>query len=578
MALCLFGTASAAALNMTAGHTSTVTPDHSDDAVAACYRRMDVVIAKCRPDDSLDFRAYDNVTEQWTLHPGLNCCCGGEGAETVPGPDPFPSGTSDPTHPWIPKQKITLDACRQGCSSDPLCTGIVTGKYEPPQPPPPPVTPDHCIGAPTQCSAEICDLQPGQISRLEPGTYYHNKQIFLPTGSAIIGAGINVTHIVACGPPLPSRCNLTERRGFLMGDDTYVGNFTFAGRESRRGGCSLGAGLIETPGCMGDYCYIPGKNTTGGRWGPGGDPSAHGDPLCNPPGRDMNQCVGITNATAEYIHLMPWTMDHVGWFPSTVPWGEDQMSGSKNITLRNLTTWGTWADGINFHGGHKNALVEDCEISYTGDDLYAVWPQATFRPGFNNTHDPRDCSDNIIFRNNIGRAPRNGFAGPDYFCSGGCKKWSGDPTGGSKSGIHKGIIQSTGTCFSLWGAGSNMAIIDNHCEETDVSVGFHPSYTNTRNLQMWCNAIAVDGNTYSNGGSCNTTGCQPNDDKTVCKTAGSWPTDGNGTHGPGTDGPGTIGEDLGCNRSALPSGYRQGLWSGFPSVAFPEAAAPSKFS
>ena len=25
--------------------------------------------------------------------------------------------------------------------------------------------------------------------------------------------------------------------------------------------------------------------------------------------------------------------------------------------------------------GHKNALVEDCEISYTGDDLYAVWPQ-----------------------------------------------------------------------------------------------------------------------------------------------------------------------------------------------------------
>ena len=284
----------------------------------------------------------------------------------------------------------------------------------------------------------------------------------------------------------------------------------------------------------------------------------------------MEQCVGITNATAEYIHLMPWTMDHVGWFPSTVPWGEDQTSGSKNITLRNLTTWGTWADGINFHGGHKNALVEDCEISYTGDDLYAVWPQATFRPGFNTTHDPRDCSDNIIFRNNIGRAPRNGFAGPEYFCKGGCKKWSGDNDGGSTNGVHKGIIQSTGTCFSLWGAGSNMAIVDNHCEETDVSVGFHPVYTNTRNLQMWCNAIAVDGNTYSNGGNCNTTGCQPNDDPTMCKTAGSWPTDGSGKWGPGTDRPGTIGEDPGCNKSALPTGYRQGLWKGFPSVAFPQ--------
>ena len=117
--------------------------------------------------------------------------------------------------------------------------------------------------------------------------------------------------------------------------------------------------------------------------------------------------------------------------------------------------------------------------------------------------------------------------------------------------------------------------MDNHCEETDVSVGFHPSYTNTRNIQMWCNAIAVDGNTYSNGGNCNTTGCQANDDQTMCKTAGSWPTDGGGKDGAGTDGPGTIGEDQGCNRSALPSGYRQKLWSGFPSVAFPDATGPS---
>ena len=404
---------------------------------------------------------------------------------------------------------------------------------------------DLCSGASTECSAEICDLKPGEISHLKPGTYYHNKQIFLPEGSAIIGAGINETFIVACGQPLASRCNLTERRGFLMGDDTYVGNFTFAGRENKRGGCSLGAGLIETPGCVGDYCGLG-----GGRWGPGGDPSAHGDPMCNPPGRNMEQCVGITNATAEYIHLMPWTMDHVGWFPSTVPWGEDQTSGSKNITLRNLTTWGTWADGINFHGGHKNALVEDCEISYTGDDIYAHWPQATFRPGFNNTHDPRDCSENIVFRNNIGRAPRNGYAGPDTFCNGGCSKPAKN---------RPGVFQSTGTCFSLWGSGSNMAIVDNHCEETFAGdVGFHPSYTNTRNIQMWCNEIAVDGNTYSNGGNCNTTGCQPNDDKTMCKTAGSWPTDG------------TIGEDAGCNRSALPSGYRQMLWQGFPSVAFPQ--------
>lgn len=64
--------------------------------------------------------------------------------------------------------------------------------------------PDLCQDAPTQCSDEICNLQPGQVQRLKPGTYFHNKQIFLPPGSAIIGAGINITHIVGCGPPLAS--------------------------------------------------------------------------------------------------------------------------------------------------------------------------------------------------------------------------------------------------------------------------------------------------------------------------------------------------------------------------------------
>jgi len=179
---------------------------------------------------------------------GVNC--DGKGGHSVHGaPEPFGLG-------------ISVARCEGACeaytnSSAANCTGIIVSKpYNTSCAPAhvqscPDEPSDLCAGAPTQCSPEICDLQPGQISRLKPGTFYHDRQIFLPTGSAIVGAGINVTHIVACGAPLASRCNLTERRGFLMGDDTYVGNFTFAGRENKRGGCSLGAGLIETPGCMG---------------------------------------------------------------------------------------------------------------------------------------------------------------------------------------------------------------------------------------------------------------------------------------------------------------------------------------
>jgi hypothetical protein len=76
------------------------------DSTAACYRRMDIVLANCSNATNLDLRTYNNVTKQWILHPNLNCCCN-KGAKSVPGPEPYPSGTSGPSHPWIPKQLIT---------------------------------------------------------------------------------------------------------------------------------------------------------------------------------------------------------------------------------------------------------------------------------------------------------------------------------------------------------------------------------------------------------------------------------------------------------------------------------------
>ena len=87
-------------------------------------------------------------------------------------------------------------------------------------------------------------------------------------------------------------------------------------------------------------------------------------------------------------------------------------------------------------------------------------------------------------------------------------------------------------------------------------MNFHPD----GNIQMWCGAIAVDGNSYSNPGYCSAQHCQAQGDGRICYSAGSWPTNG------------TIGEDEGCNKTALPRNYRDSLWSGFPSVAFPQKA------
>ena len=197
-----------------------------------CYLRTDIDPPKCTTSELFDLYQLQHDNKTWSAPtPGINCC-GHEGGTVVPGaPEPFAAVA------------IPLAACEKACEdySSKGCTGIIVSKPRVITPP----RPDLCKGIPTQdqCSAEICDLKPGQISRLRPGTYYHNKQIFLPQGSAIIGAGINITRIHACGPPLASGCNMTERRGFLMGDDTYVGNFSFAGRENKRSGCPLGGGL-----------------------------------------------------------------------------------------------------------------------------------------------------------------------------------------------------------------------------------------------------------------------------------------------------------------------------------------------
>ena len=43
------------------------------------------------------------------------------------------------------------------------------------------------------------------------------------------------------------------------------------------------------------------------------------------------------------------------------------------LTIRNYRSGGTYADGINIHGAHRDVLVEGCDIALTGDDCFAIW-------------------------------------------------------------------------------------------------------------------------------------------------------------------------------------------------------------
>ena len=102
----------------------------------------------------------------------------------------------------------------------------------------------------------------------------------VPAGASVVGAGINKTFIINCGPPS------TVMRGFVLGNDSYVGRFTWQGHSPSRGPFS---GAVQTPGCAGT--------------GPC-DPTQ-----CIPHGGD---CAGAANVVIEHIHIRPYD-DGTNW-------------------------------------------------------------------------------------------------------------------------------------------------------------------------------------------------------------------------------------------------------------------------
>ncbi len=316
-----------------------------------------------------------------------------------------------------------------------------------------------------RCSPEICALPaaPGggaAVHRLAARTYYQDRPVLLPAGARVVGAGINKTFVVACGAPS------SGRRGFILNNNTYLGHLTWQGLQGSRGGFDAAVG---TPGCLSTSCQ-------------GGCIPADGD------------CAGIANATVEHIHnavyagagngngngtgRQTWPLStSVGWFPETLPWGPDGATGSRNITVRGLTSWGTWADGINFHGGHRDVLIEGCELSYTGDDPIGLWPG------------PAQCQRNIVVRNNTARWPRQyaasraGGPSPRDYPACDCSD-----AGPGQCYAH--------TCFATYAGGSGVQFVHNHCEGARNVLAFNGAYPDPSRTR-WCGVLTVAGNTYA---------------------------------------------------------------------------------
>eukprot|EP00322_Chrysochromulina_rotalis_P010657 CAMPEP_0115840310 /NCGR_PEP_ID=MMETSP0287-20121206/6703_1 /TAXON_ID=412157 /ORGANISM="Chrysochromulina rotalis, Strain UIO044" /LENGTH=460 /DNA_ID=CAMNT_0003293913 /DNA_START=42 /DNA_END=1424 /DNA_ORIENTATION=+ len=307
-----------------------------------------------------------------------------------------------------------------------------------------------------KCSPEICKLDKPYVKvQLEARTYYQDREILLPVGVNLVGRGINHTFIVSCGSPS------SGRRGLLLNNHTHLGYFTWQGLQASRGNFDA---AIGTPGCLQADCQ-------------GGCIPADGN------------CAGVQNATAEYIHVAShananafWPLStSAGWFPKTRPWGPLRLTGSVDITLRGIVSWGTWADGINFHGGHHNILIEGCEMSFSGDDPYGLWPSSADAEA-----SEENCQQNIVLRDNVARWPRQ----YDGMAAGG--KSPRDFTACDCSDAASGCY--THACYATYSGGKGIQWLNNRCEGAYDVVRFLQDFDSSSS--KWCGNLTEAGSSY----------------------------------------------------------------------------------
>mmetsp|Transcript_140466 Transcript_140466/g.350185 ORF Transcript_140466/g.350185 Transcript_140466/m.350185 type:complete len:449 (+) Transcript_140466:75-1421(+) len=169
------------------------------------------------------------------------------------------------------------------------------------------------------------------------------------------------------------------RKGFLMYSNTVVKNIAFQGKDTLRpfdNGALCGGGVFETPGCVHNQCLFPHLKTGDGK--------------------------PVTNVSIENVRLNDYLDDPelasqlAVWVAQT----SDTETPTSEVHVKNLVAMFLHADGINFHGFVRNAIVDDSYIQNTGDDIYAVWGSNFDSKG-------------IVFQNSVavdaGRARQNHY-------------------------------------------------------------------------------------------------------------------------------------------------------------------------
>lgn len=232
-----------------------------------------------------------------------------------------------------------------------------------------------------------------QTYQLKAQTYYVDRQYLLPNGTQLIGASGGATKVLAVATTSVQQrgvfhgcgANHKNRIGFVLSSRCRIAELHYTGIERARYPDShplCGGAPFQTPGCATAYCEYS-QNSS---WLTFGGAPVH-------------------DVVIENITIAGGTVQNAVWMP------ENPAGYCTNITIRNIEVagscaepgpcapstagegGGTWADGINIHGAHRDVLVERNRIPHTGDDSFAIWSKGT-------------AETNVIFSGNYAASPR----------------------------------------------------------------------------------------------------------------------------------------------------------------------------
>lgn len=197
----------------------------------------------------------------------------------------------------------------------------------------------------------------------------------VPRANALCGTDPLCKDASAKGPTACSGDPRTHRQGFLMSTGSIIKNINFQGADLGRAGSEgtlCGPGAIELPGCLsGSGCE---------RW----DSSANGEGV-------------VRDVTIANVRLSDAVQRaDIGQMKNNCQSGEALDSGGKhvpahqvsvwaaklpasekarhsNITIDNLFSMNSRADGLNIHGAVDGLVLKDSHIQNSGDDCIGIW-------------------------------------------------------------------------------------------------------------------------------------------------------------------------------------------------------------